>query len=228
MEFGLFYLFSSVVLVSGLMVISARNPVHNVLFLVLTFCNATGLLLLLEVEFMALIFIVVYVGAIAVLFLFVVMMLNIKENPPLFGLGSTGEVFRYLPVGVLLSLVFLGEIFMVLKNALVSLENEVGLNLPHYVVWIRLIDGSGRSGSNLETLGQVLYTYYFYYFLVAGFILLVAMIGAIVLTLQSKPSLYRPSGGFHSIVVKRQQIHQQMSRDPVNAVFLVDRSVDKR
>ena len=220
MEFTLFYLFSTLALISAVIVISARNPVHSVLFLVLVFCNATGLLLLLEVEFIAIIFLVVYVGAIAVLFLFVVMMLNIKENAPLFGSKSTGEIFQFMPIGVLIGLIFLTEIFLIVNYDLVSLSPQGTEMSTSVSSWIQIIDGVGFSGSNLETLGQVLYTYYFYFFLVAGLVLLVAIIGAIVLTLQSKPTIYSINDKNSFVAVKRQHVYQQLSRDINKAVFL--------
>ena len=107
-ELALFYFFSGIALFSAIMVISARNPVHSVLFLILVFCNSAGLLILLEAEFLALLFIVVYVGAIAVLFLFVVMMLNVKISE------VQDEVLQYLPIGGLIGIVFLLEIFLII------------------------------------------------------------------------------------------------------------------
>jgi NADH-quinone oxidoreductase subunit J len=222
MEYILFYLFSALVLVSSVIVVTAKNPVHSVLFLVLVFCNATGLLLLLEIEFIAIIFLVVYIGAIAVLFLFVVMMLNIRENAPLFGMQSTGEVFSYIPVGLLLVFVFLLEVFLVIQKDLGSFVFCGSSSLPSglfYTSWFSFIDGVSQGSSNLETLGQVLYTYYFYFFLVAGLVLLVAVIGAVVLTLQIKSNIVVYSSSIS--VVKRQLVSQQLSRDACRAVFLV-------
>jgi len=187
MTFAFFYIFATLAVLSGLMVISSKNPVSSVLFLVLVFCNATALLMLLEVEFMALIFLVVYVGAIAVLFLFVVMMLSPKMEgaKELNFMTIKTEIFRYLPIGALLGMIFIGVLFFVVKENSVAListnQSEIG-----YQSWINVMDGTGSSTSNLESLGQILYTYYFYYFLVAGFVLLVAMVGAIVLTLPTR------------------------------------------
>ena len=197
-ELTLFYFFSGVALFSAIMVISARNPVHSVLFLILVFCNSAGLLILLEAEFLALIFIVVYVGAIAVLFLFVVMMLNVKITE------IQDEVLQYLPIGGLIGIVFLLEIFLIIEGDFVSLiipnqDNTV------YIDWFAQID----SISNIQTLGNVLYTDYVLFFLLAGVILLIAMVGAIVLTMSTRSSL------------RRQFIYQQVSRDFDNAVFLV-------
>jgi NADH:ubiquinone oxidoreductase subunit 6 (subunit J) len=181
------------------MVIRAENPVHSVLFLILTFFNASGLLLLLEVEFLAMIFVIVYVGAIAILFLFVVMMLNIKITK------DSNDLFKYLPIGGLVGVIFLMEIFLITDKDYVPLldgsSNDIG-----FIEWEKTIN----SMTNAEVLGQLMYTYYFYFFLVAGFILLVAMIGAIILTMQAQNN------------VRRQQVFQQVSRNLESAVFLVD------
>ena len=186
MEMLLFYIFSTLAALSAIMVISSKNPIHSVLFLVLVFCNTSGLLLLLEAEFLALIFIVVYVGAIAVLFLFVVMMLNIK-------LIEFQESFlRYLPIGGLIAVFFLIEILF-LSNKELSAGTVDNINL---VLWIDTIQPS----NSIEVLGKLIYTYYCYPFIVSGLILLVSMIGAIVLTLH------------HREGVKRQDIYTQISR----------------
>jgi len=124
-EAALFYLFSSIALISGVLVISSRNPIHSVLFLILVFCNATGLLLLLEVEFLAMLFLMVYVGAIAVLFLFVVMMLNIRLTE------LNESILRYLPVGGFIGLIFLFEIFLVVESDLTPLY-QTNLLLPAF------------------------------------------------------------------------------------------------
>jgi NADH:ubiquinone oxidoreductase subunit 6 (subunit J) len=193
----LFYFFAGLTLISSIMVIGSRNPVHSVLFLILAFCNSAGLLLLLEIEFLAMIFIVVYVGAIAVLFLFVVMMLNIKISE------VQDEIYQYLPVGGLIGFIFLSEIFLILESDFVPLLSQ-NLLSTDYNIWV----ASTESISNIATLGQVLYTTFAVFFLIAGLILLVAMIGAIVLTMQTRTTL------------RRQQIYQQTSRDFENAVFL--------
>jgi len=197
-ELTLFYFFSGIALFSAIMVISARNPVHSVLFLILVFCNSAGLLILLEAEFLALIFIVVYVGAIAVLFLFVVMMLNVKITE------IQDEVLQYLPIGGLIGIVFLLEIILIIDGDFVSLINPSAEN-PVYIDWFAQVDPI----TNIQTLGNVLYTDYVLFFLLAGVILLVAMVGAIVLTMSTRSS------------VRRQFIYQQVARDFDNAVFLV-------
>lgn len=193
----LFYLFSSLALISGVMVIQARNPVHSVLFLILVFFNSAGLLILLGLDFFAMIFLVVYVGAIAVLFLFVVMMLNIK-------LAEINEKkLRYLPIGGLLGLLFLFEIFLIVDNELIPLlvsknpELLKELSAGDFIEWSTLT----TTVTNIEAIGQCLYTYYFYFFLLASLILLVAMIGAIVLTMHK---------GVH---IKRQQVFEQNTRE---------------
>ena len=195
----LFYSFSSFALLSGVMVIQSKNPVHSVLFLILVFFNSAGLLIMLGLDFFAMIFLVVYVGAIAVLFLFVVMMLNIK-------LAEINEKrLRYLPVGGFLGLLFLFEIFLIVDNDLIPLSGkgyggELALTEFHAFV---------TPCTNIETLGGILYTFYFYFFLVASLILLVAMIGAIVLTMHK---------GVH---VKRQQVFQQNTREFAKTVAKV-------
>ena len=196
----LFYLFSSLALLSGIMVIQARNPVHSVLFLILVFFNAAGLLILLGLDFFAMIFLVVYVGAIAVLFLFVVMMLNIK-------LAEINEKkLRYLPIGGLLGILFLFEMFLIVDNDLIPLlsNNQVIYNQPitqiynlHFTDWSTILE----TVTNINAVGQLIYTYYFYFFLIASLILLVAMIGAIVLTMHK---------GVH---VKRQEVFEQNTRE---------------
>lgn len=234
----LFYLFSSIAVVSGVMVITSANPVHSVLFLILVFCNAAGLLILLELDFFAMIFLVVYVGAIAVLFLFVVMMLNIRLTE------VSENILRYLPIGGVIAFLFLFEILLVVDNDLVSLlapesisaglsfqesllyqiqtwvaglgsNSDIQLDLNNlkmqspfsqliqwtppttYVEWTTQI----QPVTSIQAIGQILYTYYFYYFILSSFILLIAMIGAIMLTMQA------------GTPVKRQLVFEQNTRD---------------
>ena len=185
----LFYIFSSIAVVSGIMVISSRNPVHSVLFLVLVFCNAAGLLLLLETEFLAMLFLVVYVGAIAVLFLFVVMMLNVRVTE------LNESVLRYLPIGGLILLIFLFEVLSVINGDLVPFfssnlfvfenDNFILNESSNTVFWTNQINPT----TNIEALGEVLYTYYVYCFIIASLILLVAMIGAILLTMRKRTNV---------------------------------------
>ena len=192
----LFYSFAGLSILSALMVIVVKNPVHSVLFLILTFISSAGLLFLLEIEFISLIFIVVYVGAIAVLFLFVVMMLDIKIT------DSNRFFFKYFPIGSFLGFAFLIEVVVILME---NLEiNPYSYQDLSYITWIEHLDFV----TNVGVIGQVLYTYYFLYFLIAGIILLVAMIGAIVLTLTFNRQ------------ARTQTIYRQVSRDFNNAMFV--------
>jgi NADH-quinone oxidoreductase subunit J len=185
----LFYIFSSIAVVSGIMVISSRNPVHSVLFLVLVFCNAAGLLILLETEFLAMLFLVVYVGAIAVLFLFVVMMLNVRITE------LNESVLWYLPIGGLILIIFLFEILSVINGDLVPFfssnlfffenDNFILNESLNTVLWTNQINPT----TNVEALGEVLYTYYVYCFIVASLVLLVSMIGAILLTMRKRTNV---------------------------------------
>jgi hypothetical protein len=192
----LFYFFSSLTLLSGVMVIQARNPVHSVLFLILVFFNAAGLLVLLGLDFFAMIFLVVYVGAIAVLFLFVVMMLNIK-------IAEINEKrLRYLPIGGVLGLLFLFEVLLIVDNDLIPLllyntESFLEFQNSSFVNWSENL----QTVTNIHAIGNLVYTYYFYFFLLSSLILLVAMIGAIVLTMQK------------GIRIKRQQVFLQNTRN---------------
>lgn len=188
---SLFNLFSILMLLSAIMVIGAKNPVHSVLFLILVFCNATGILLLLEVEFLAMIFLVVYVGAIAVLFLFVVMMLNIKL------IELSENLLLYFPIGAFIGTIFLAELFLMVDSDIVPLIGLPAGDLLNYIDWTTKVTYT----TNIARIGNVLYTEYFYLFLVASLILLVAMIGAILLTLHRNEN------------VKRQEIYKQISRD---------------
>ena len=186
-----FYFFSTILIAAAFMVITARNPVHSVLFLILAFFNAAALFVLLGAEFLAMILVVVYVGAVAVLFLFVVMMLDVDF------VELRQGVLAYLPIGALVGVVLLAELLIVLSGWVFA---------PHLAATVVVpIPGVGGV-SNTAALGAVLYTRYVFYFEGAGIILLVAMIGAIVLTLR------------HKIGVKRQSISEQNARDPATAV----------
>jgi NADH-quinone oxidoreductase subunit J len=186
-----FYVFAAVAVASAVMVITSRNPVHSVLFLILCFFNAAGLFILLGAEFLAMILVVVYVGAVMVLFLFVVMMLDIDFAELRQGM------LNYLPVGGTIGLILLVELVLALGTWAISPEAS------------RVIAAPAPSLTNLtntEALGQILYTRYIYFFQAAGLILLVAMIGAIVLTLRHKQG------------VKRQDISAQVARRPETAI----------
>jgi len=187
--------FSISLLISAFFVISSRNPVHSVMFLVLVFLFSAGLLFCLEVEFLALSFIIVYVGAIAVLFLFVVMMLDIKIG------DNTLGFLNYGPIAYFITFLFLLEITLpLIKGVTASPFNNLGIEYL-YINWFNQID----TITNIEAIGQLLYTYYFVFFLMSGFILFVGMLGAIMLTLSLKKS------------VKKQIVYKQLSRHSENA-----------
>jgi NADH-quinone oxidoreductase subunit J len=180
-----FYLFAVILVASAVMVITARNPVHSVLFLILAFFNAAGLFVLIGAEFVAMILVIVYVGAVAVLFLFVVMMLDINFRELRSG------TLQYLPIGITVGLVLLVELALVLGTWVVSpdLSTVVAAPMP-----------MPDKVTNTHALGLLIYTHYVYLFQAAGLILLIAMIGAIVLTLRSREG------------VRRQNISNQVAR----------------
>ncbi|WP_421695429.1 NADH-quinone oxidoreductase subunit J [Aestuariivirga sp.] len=187
-----FYLFSAIAVASAVMVISSRNPVHSVLFLILCFFNAAGLFVLLGAEFLAMILVVVYVGAVAVLFLFVVMMLDVDF------VELRQGMLNYLPIGAVIGLIVLVELALAVGGWVIapaSLQTRAA-PMPSGI-------------TNTEALGRVLYTDFLFYFQVAGLVLLVAMVGAIVLTLR------------HKVGVKRQNISEQVARSPATAVEII-------
>jgi NADH-quinone oxidoreductase subunit J len=186
-----FYLFAAVVLASAVMTITARNPVHAVLWLILAFFNAAGLMVLVGAEFIAMLLVIVYVGAVAVLFLFVVMMLNVDFAELRSGFA------RYLPLGLVLALVLAGEIVF---YGFVRYAGAGAVELGRRVAVIK------DNVPNIEAIGNLLYTRYLFVFEGAGFVLLVAMIGAIVLT-------HRERGG-----VRPQNVSRQIARRPQDAV----------
>lgn len=211
MQYLLFYFFSTVALFSGLMVVWSKSAVHSVFFLVLVFFNGSGLILLLGIDFIALIFLVVYVGAIAVLFLFVVMMLAPRiQDEEIFSAGY--RLTKFLPTIFLVLGVFLSEIYFIVTENVYSTVSMEGLETVRYFCWLEVFDGVGLSSSNIENIGQVLYTYFLYYFLVAGLVLLVSMIGAIVLTLQHDNSK-------KDLTLENQQVSEQLSRNFSKALF---------
>lgn len=189
-----FYMFSFTVVASAVMVISARNPVHSVLFLILAFFNSAGLFVLLGAEFLAMILIVVYVGAVVVLFMFVVMMLDINY------VQLRQGFLHYLPLGAMIGLVLLGEMLVIIGGW--TLAPEVAETVSHSIQAPDLT-------SNTQALGELLYTHYIYLFQAAGMILLVAMIGAIVLT-------HRRREG-----VRKQRIADQIARRAEETVQIV-------
>jgi NADH-quinone oxidoreductase subunit J len=186
-----FYLFAGICVASAAMVIVSRNPVHSVLYLILAFVNASGLFILMGAEFLGMILIVVYVGAVAVLFLFVIMMLDVD-------FVELREGFmQYLPVGLVIGGIFVFELLLVVGGWAInpSVTKNITAAIPANI-------------SNTEALGLVLYTKYIHYFQISGMVLLVAMIGAIVLTLRHKAN------------VKRQDINVQNARTPELAMAL--------
>jgi NADH-quinone oxidoreductase subunit J len=187
-----FYLFAGVCVASAIMVVVARNPVHSVLFLILAFVNASGLFMLVGAEFLAMILIVVYVGAVAVLFLFVIMMLDVDFT------ALRQGFLDYLPFGILIGAIFLAELLLVVGGWTINpgLSKAITAPIPGNV-------------SNTEALGLVLYTRYVHYFQLAGMVLLVAMIGAIVLTLR------------HKARVRRQDINVQVARGKTTAMEVI-------
>ncbi|MGJ4944407.1 NADH-quinone oxidoreductase subunit J [Bradyrhizobium sp. HKCCYLS1011] len=186
-----FYLFAAVCVASAVMVIVSKNPVHSVLYLILAFVNASGLFVLMGAEFLAMILVVVYVGAVAVLFLFVIMMLDVDFT-------ELREGFlQYMPIGLVIGGIFLFELLLTVSYWVIDPAKPKAITsaIPANV-------------SNTEALGLVLYTKYIHYFQLAGMVLLVAMIGAIVLTLRHKAN------------VKRQDINVQNARTPEMAMVV--------
>jgi NADH-quinone oxidoreductase subunit J len=172
-----FYLLSAVTVAAGVMVISARNPVHSVLFLILAFFNSAGLFVLIGAEFLAMVLVIVYVGAVAVLFMFVVMMLDINF------IRVREGFLQYLPIGGLIGLILLVELILVAGSW--TLSPQEGALLTE--------QPTPPAVTNTEALGDLFYTSYFYLFQAVGFILLVAMISAITLTLRRRPDTRRQS-----------------------------------
>ncbi len=190
-----FYLFAFITVASGVMVISARNPVHSVLFLILAFFNSAALFVLLGAEFLAMILVVVYVGAVAVLFLFVVMMLDINF------VEMRQGFLQYLPLGALIGLILLIELALVAGTRVISPEAVSAAAVPIPPLEVT---------HNTQAIGNVLYTKYVYLFETAGLILLVAMIGSIVLTLRRREG------------VRKQSIARQVTRKRGEAIEVKD------
>ncbi len=188
-----FYGFSAVLVMCALLVISVRNPVHAVLWLILAFFSAAGIFVMLGAEFIGMLMVIVYVGAVAVLFLFVVMMLNINFSE------IKRNFARYLPIGIFVSAVMLVELVMIIT---VSVSNPLTLAAVEAPLAL-------SNATNTESLGLLLYTQYVFVFQIAGLILLLAMVGAIVLTLRVR------------VGVRKQSIAEQMARDPKQAIEIV-------
>lgn len=190
-----FFLFALVAVVAGFMVVIARNPVHSVLWLILTFFSAAGLFVLLGAEFVAMLLLIVYVGAVAVLFLFVVMMLDVDFEE------LKAEMVKYMPVGILIGLVIIMQLAAAFGNWTVAPGAEAARTAPMPDLTVV---------QNTAALGHLLYDKYVFLFMTSSLVLLVAMIGAIVLTLR------------HRTNVKRQNVLQQMWRDPAKAIEVRD------
>src|SRR5690606_36778308 len=188
-----FYLLATVTVAAGLAVVSARNPVHSVLFLILAFFSAAGLFVLLGAEFLAMLLVVVYVGAVAVLFLFVVMMLDID-----FAALRQGFA-RYMPLGGVVAGILAIE--MIAVSASVAANGAAAANAAP--------EAAGPAVTNAEAIGRVLYTDYIYYFQASGIVLLVSMVGAIVLTLR------------HKSKVRLQSVADQVARSPATGMRVV-------
>lgn len=188
-----FYLFAAVTIISGLMVVTSRNPVHSVLWLILAFFNSAGLFVLLGAEFLAMVLVVVYVGAVAVLFLFVVMMLDINFQ----NLRQGAQ--NYAMIGGIIGVILLIELVMLMVGSVTLPEGTVAAKpIPPIDVM-----------SNTHAIGHILYTDYFYLFQAAGMVLLVAMIGAIVLTHRQRPG------------VRKQKVVNQMDRHAADTLEIV-------
>ncbi len=189
-----FYLFAGILTLSALAVITARNPVHSVLYLILGFFNASGLFILLGAEFIGMIMVIVYVGAVAVLFLFVVMMLDISFSDLRKG------AMQYVPLGLGIGAVLLAELTIIYASWALTPDINANLAIPisHFA-----------DKTNTEALGSVLYTAFVYPFQIAGLILFVAMIGAIVLTHRQRPG------------VQRQRVSEQFARKPEEVLEIV-------
>lgn len=191
-----FYLFALLVLTGGLFTVIARNPVHSVLWLILSFLSSAGLFVLLGAEFVAMLLVIVYVGAVAVLFLFVVMMLDVNFSQ------LKAEMSRYMPIALLIGLVILMQLGIALGAWQISEVAQQNVAAAP--------ESLGLQGPNTQLIGQILYDDYLFLFQVAGLILLVAMIGAIVLTLR------------HRSDVKRQDVFAQIMRDPKASLEMRD------
>nr|YP_010872548.1 NADH dehydrogenase subunit 6 [Zoanthus pulchellus]WGU49927.1 NADH dehydrogenase subunit 6 [Zoanthus pulchellus] len=213
MTWACFYTLSFGVIASGIMVISALNPVHSVFWLVAAFTSSSALFILLGVDFIALMFLIVYVGAIAILFLFVIMMLNLTDFPPAYRLGGETDMTNYVPVGLAIGTLFFSEI----ASSWLIMGGHYVLAGPFGAATSGYVSGLGGNWNlanpwflikchNIEAIGRLLYTDYYYLFILASFILLVAMIGAILLTQEIGEEI--------GATAKKQDIFLQTSRAP--------------
>lgn len=218
-----FYTFSTIALTSAIFVIYSTNTIYSAFFLILVFTNSTGLLLISEVEFLSIMLIIIYVGAITVLFLFVIMMLDVNL---LIDKNKIKNNFGYLPIIFLISFIFFTETFIMFSKVFTSYQHlinnsffyqEVTTLLQHYGFPIilsgeqkpllRLVLTKVDTITNIETIGQILYSFYSFFFLAAGIILLIALIGAVTLTKKEKKKTFK------------QKIYKQLSRDSLKAIF---------
>jgi len=199
-----FYLFATLAIIFAFFVIISKNPIHSILSLILVFFNAASLLILLGAEFLAMLFVIVYVGAVAVLFLFVIMMLNIKAA------NLSISMYRYLPISLLFGSVFFSELFIMFYFDLASVNSYKLNSVSNFdflnQIYLIFLQDSIYFFSNVVVLGQLLYTYFSYPFILSGVILLVSMIGAISLTLHRRND------------IKRQYIYKQIQRDFRSAI----------
>ena len=190
----LFYLFSSILICSALVVVSTKNTIYSVMFLILAFFNAAGLFVLLGAEFLAMLLVIVYVGAIAVLFLFVVMMLNIDQKPKI-----KEGINKYFYLVILISGILFIEIFLIIQSSTMLFSSHSSASIP-----------ISQNISNTKAIGDVLYTKFAYPFQLSGLILFVAMIGAIVLTLRDQDRF-----------IKKQNIGEQITRTKSSSIKIV-------
>lgn len=213
MEYTLFYFFSSLLITCSINVVYTKNSINAVFFLILSFCNAVGLLFLIEVDYIGLLFLLVYVGAIAILFLFVIIILNLKDeiSKDIYQNQNQPINFDNIINNTFLFFLFIAFSYRQ-KTTLTSFDISNYYSNLSYNEWYNHID----SIDNIASFSQTLYTFYFYYFLVAGLILLVAIIGAITLT--SKDTVSK------QFKKNRQNVYSQLSRNSFNAVYLLNKN----
>ena len=202
-DFIFFFFFSSIVLTSAIFVIYSTNTIYSVFFLILVFTNSTGLLLLSEIEFISIILIIIYVGAITILFLFVIMMLDINVLVK----KIKNQNFGYIPIICLISFLFSLETFIMFSKNFTTYYHVISQSFYNNSILYRIIITQVDSITNIETIGQILYNYYIVFFLIAGIILLIALIGAVTLTKKKKKTLFINS------------LYQQISRNSLKAIF---------
>ena len=200
-----FFFFSSIALTSAIFVIYSTNTIYSAFFLILTFINSTGLLLISEVEFISIMLIIIYVGAITVLFLFVIMMLDINVSTE----KNNNKNFGYIPIIFLISFVFFLETFLMFSKIFTSYHHLIEKIFCKNSIILKKVLNQLDFITNTETIGHVLYTYYSFFFLTAGIILLIALIGAVTLTKKNKKK--------ENILTKN--LYKQLSRDASKAIF---------